>query len=146
MSFKQNGRRPNLHPSAVVAPSAQLVGDVRIGPRCYIGDGVVIEGSDAPILLGSGIAVLAGTVIRSVGSGSRATFPVSIGSHTLIGRSSVLTGCRIGGNCYLASGVTVLQGADVGDDALLGIGAIVEHHVRLAQGTRVQALGWASLS
>ena len=132
MVFERNGRRPDLDPSAVVAPSAQLVGDVRIGRRCYIDDGVVIEGSDAPIVLGSGVAVLAGTVIRSVGSGSRPTYPVSIGNHTLIGPSSVLTGCRIGGNCYLASGVTVLPGADVGDDALLGIGAVVHHHVRRA--------------
>jgi carbonic anhydrase/acetyltransferase-like protein (isoleucine patch superfamily) len=121
MVFERNGRRPELHPSAVVAASARIVGDVRVGRRCYIGDDVVLEGSDAPISLGSEVAVLAGTVIRAVG-----TFPVTIGDRTLIGRSSVLTGCRIGGSCCLASGVTVLPGAELGDDALLGVGWVHE--------------------
>jgi carbonic anhydrase/acetyltransferase-like protein (isoleucine patch superfamily) len=65
---------------------------------------------------------------------------VSIGSRTLIGPASALTGCRVGSNCYLASGVTVLSGADVGDDALLGVGAVIHRHARLPRGARVGTL------
>lgn len=137
MLYERNGRRPQLHASAVVAHTARLVGDVTVGERCYIDHGVVIESSGAPITLGDETIVLANSVLRSVGGTSRPAFPVTIGSRTLVGPACVLAGCQIGAQCYIATAVLVFHGAEIGDGTRVGAGAIVHHHTRLPPGGRV---------
>jgi carbonic anhydrase/acetyltransferase-like protein (isoleucine patch superfamily) len=64
MIVERNGRSPSIHPSARVAPSAQLIGDATIGEHCYIDYNVVLESSGAPIQIQDHVIILANTVIR----------------------------------------------------------------------------------
>jgi carbonic anhydrase/acetyltransferase-like protein (isoleucine patch superfamily) len=125
MLVTRNGQAPSVDPDASIAASATIVGHVRIGARAYIDHGTVIASGGPPIEIGNETIVLAGTVIRSVGGTRRPAFPVEIGPGTLVSPSCVLTGCRIGANCYLATAVTVLQGAALGNHVRVGAGAIV---------------------
>jgi carbonic anhydrase/acetyltransferase-like protein (isoleucine patch superfamily) len=137
MLIERNGKTPRVHVSARVAPSASIVGNVAIGARAYVDYGVVIESSGPLIEVAEEVIVFAGTIIRSVGGGSRPAFQVRVGRRTLISPLCVLTGCEIGSNCYVATGAIVLQGATVGDHARVGAGAIVHATTVLPERARV---------
>jgi carbonic anhydrase/acetyltransferase-like protein (isoleucine patch superfamily) len=137
MLITRNGQSPAIHPSAIVAPSAQIIGNVTIGESCYIDYNVVIESSGAPIELADHVVVLANSVIRSAGGVSRPPFPLRIEDHTLISPSCSLVGCQIGRNCYIATGVMIFQGATIGADSRISAGAIVHLKTVLPPRTRV---------
>lgn len=128
MLVTRHGRTPNVHPTAIVASTATLAGDVTIGARCFIGHGAVIESGGPPVTIGDECVVLTNAVIRSVGGTHRPGFPVHIGRRTLIAPACVLTGCEVGSACYVATGVLMFHGATVGDGARLAVGSIVHHH------------------
>jgi carbonic anhydrase/acetyltransferase-like protein (isoleucine patch superfamily) len=125
MLVARNDTGPRVHPDAKVAASATIVGNVRIGARCYVDHNAVIESSGPSVVLGAETIVLPGAVIRSVGGSSRPEFPVEIGERTLVSPLCVLTGCRVGRNCYIATAAVLLQGSVVGDHARVGANAIV---------------------
>jgi carbonic anhydrase/acetyltransferase-like protein (isoleucine patch superfamily) len=133
----RNGLSPVIGSTTVFAPSAQVVGNVTIGERCFIDYGVVIESSGAPITIGNETIVLANTVIRSVGGKSRPPFGVSIGNRTLIGPLCAFAGCSVGSHCYIATSVLIFQGAKIGDNCRIAAGAIVHLRTSLPSGTHI---------
>lgn len=137
MLIARNGQSPVIHPSTIVASSAQIIGNVTIGASCYIDYNVVIESSGAPIEIADHVIIFASSVIRSVGGSSRPPFPVRIGAHSLISPACVLAGCQIGQNCYIATGVLIFQGAVIGDASRVSAGAIVHTKTLLPPATRV---------
>ncbi len=137
MIFERNGTHPAVAATASLAESATIVGDVTIGARCYVDHNVVIESSGPPVDIADEVVVFAGSVIRSVGGQSRPGFATHIGPRSLIAPHCTLSGCRVGRNCYVATDVTVLQGAVVGDGARLGVGAIVHAGTVLPKLARV---------
>jgi carbonic anhydrase/acetyltransferase-like protein (isoleucine patch superfamily) len=137
MLIARNEASPRIHATAAVAATATIIGDVRIGPRAYVDHGVTIASSGPPIDIGGEAIVFAGTIIRSVGGSSRPEFPVEIGPRTLVSPSCVLTGCRVGANCYVAAAAIVLQGATLGDHVRVGAGALVHASTVLPDRARV---------
>jgi carbonic anhydrase/acetyltransferase-like protein (isoleucine patch superfamily) len=79
MILTRNDHTPTIHPTAIIAPSAQIIGNVSIGAHSYVDYNVVIASSGAPIVIADHVIVLANTVIRSIGGVSRPAFPVHIG-------------------------------------------------------------------
>jgi carbonic anhydrase/acetyltransferase-like protein (isoleucine patch superfamily) len=133
----RSGDTPDVSSEARVAATACVIGNVHIGAGAYVDHGVVIESSGAPISIGPAALVFAGAVVRSVGGASRPAFPVEIGPRTLVSPGCVLTGCRVGRNCYIATGAIVLQGASLGDHVRVGVGAIVHATTALPDHARV---------
>jgi carbonic anhydrase/acetyltransferase-like protein (isoleucine patch superfamily) len=133
----RNGEAPQVASDARIAATAQIIGNVRVGARAYVDHGVVIESSGAPIEIADEAVLFAGAIVRSVGGLSRPAFAVHIGARTLVSPSCVLTGCRVGRNCYVATGAIVLQGASIGDDARIGAGSIVHATAALPDHARV---------
>jgi carbonic anhydrase/acetyltransferase-like protein (isoleucine patch superfamily) len=76
MLLKIGSHRPSVDPSAVIAPNAALVGDVRIGARCMIGYGASLIAEGQPITLGEQVIVRDNAVIRSAGK-----YPVGLLGH-----------------------------------------------------------------
>jgi carbonic anhydrase/acetyltransferase-like protein (isoleucine patch superfamily) len=137
MLVERNGKAPRVDSTTRVADSARIVGNVTIGPRCYIDHQVVIESAGPPVHIGEGVIIFPGSVVRSVGGRSRPAFDVVVGDWTLIAPHSTVTGCHIGSYCYVATAAIVLQGASVGDYSRLGVGSIVHAKTALPEGTRV---------
>src|SRR5215218_496987 len=137
MLISRNGEAPHVDSTATVAPTATVVGNVRIGARAYVDHGVVIESGGPLVEIGDEVVVFAGAVVRSVGGYSRPAFPVRIGERTLVSPSCVLTGSELGHNCYVATGAIVLQGASIGDHVRIGAGAIVHATTVLPDHARV---------
>jgi carbonic anhydrase/acetyltransferase-like protein (isoleucine patch superfamily) len=124
MLVRHRGRQPAVDESAFVAPTAAVVGDVRIGPDCRVLYGAVVDSEGSRVEIGATTIVNENAVIRatSVGGTDR---PVVVGDHVLVGPHATVLGCRIGTCAYIATGATVLHGAVVGAGVNVAVGALV---------------------
>jgi carbonic anhydrase/acetyltransferase-like protein (isoleucine patch superfamily) len=139
MEYVHLGRTPRIHPSAVVAPSAVLSGDVEIGPHCQVLHGAVITAEGGPITLGAHVIVMENAVIRAT-----ATNPVHIGDHVLIGPMASLSGATVEDEVFLATGTRVFNGARIGTRSEVRINAIVHLRTELPPET-VVPISWVAV-
>lgn len=123
MLIEHQGKRPAIDPSAYIAPTAVICGDVTIGPRTQVSYGAVIEAHGAPVRIGAQCVIRENLNIRSTSRNA-----VEIGDHVLIGPHSSLKGCVIEDECFLATGVRIFQGARVARRTEVRIDGVV--HVR----------------
>ncbi|TIS99328.1 gamma carbonic anhydrase family protein [Mesorhizobium sp.] len=103
-----------------IAPDATLIGDIRVGRNAGFWFGVVIRGDNEPVVIGADTNVQEHTVMHTdVG------FPLTIGQGCTIGHRALLHGCTIGDNSLIGMGAIVLNGAKIGKNSLVGAGALV---------------------
>ena len=124
MLLRHRGREPVIDPSAFVAPTATLVGDVRVGPRARVMYGAVLDAEASRIDLGECAIVCEHAVLRATAAGGTPR-PVVVADHAFVGPHATLLGCRVDRCAYLATGVTVLHGARVGAGGSVAVGALV---------------------
>ncbi|AZO55086.1 MULTISPECIES: gamma carbonic anhydrase family protein [unclassified Mesorhizobium] len=103
-----------------IAPDATLIGDIRIGRNAGFWFGVVIRGDNDPIVIGADTNVQEHTVMHTDPG-----FPLTIGEGCTIGHRAMLHGCTIGDNSLIGMGAIVLNGARIGRNSLVGAGALV---------------------
>jgi len=123
------GKAPLIGEGAFVAPSADVIGDVVIGPRSTIWYGAVLRGDVQSIRIGADTSIQDNTVIHVDSSG----FSTVVGDRVTVGHSVVLHGCTIGHDALIGIGSIVLNGAEVGEGAMIGAGSLV------TPGTKVPA-------
>ncbi|MEI5679738.1 gamma carbonic anhydrase family protein [Mesorhizobium sp. CGMCC 1.15528] len=103
-----------------IAPDATIIGRVRIGRNAGVWFGTVIRGDNDPIVIGADTNIQEHTVMHTdVG------FPLTIGNGCTIGHRAMLHGCTIGDNSLIGMGAIVLNGARIGKNSLVGAGALV---------------------
>jgi carbonic anhydrase/acetyltransferase-like protein (isoleucine patch superfamily) len=120
MLIEHQSKRPKIDPTAHVAATAVICGDVTIGPRTHVSFGAVIEAHGAPVRIGAQCIVRENLNIRSTGRHA-----VEIGDNVLIGPQSSLKGCIVEDECFLATGVKVYQGAVIGRRTEVRIDGVV---------------------
>ena len=103
-----------------IAPDATLIGDIRVGRNAGFWFGVVIRGDNEPITIGADTNVQEHTVMHTDPG-----FPLTIGEGCTIGHRAMLHGCTIGDNSLIGMGAIVLNGARIGKNSLVGAGALV---------------------
>ncbi|MEH3036901.1 MAG: gamma carbonic anhydrase family protein [Sphingomonas adhaesiva] len=114
------GKRPTRHPTAWVAPSADVIGDVVLGEEVGVWFGAVIRGDNTTIPIGARSNVQEGAMLHS-DPGS----PLTVGEDCTVGHHAILHGCTIGNRVLIGMGATVLNNAVIPDDCLIGAGALV---------------------
>ena len=139
MLIEHDAKRPQVDPSARVAPNAVLCGDVRVGANCSIGFGAVLTAESGPIVLGTSCIVMENAVIRGL-----RRHDVEIGNNVLIGPRAYLTGCSIEENVFLATGATVFNGARIGARSEVRINGVVHIRSRLPSDSTVP-IGWVAV-
>ncbi len=112
MKYSHNEKSPVIDPSAYIAPSAIISGDVTIGAKCAVLHGAIITSEGAPIVLGSECVVMEHAVIRASG-GAVLSFATSIGQRCIVGPHAYIVGATIGDGCYIASGARVCNDAQL---------------------------------
>jgi carbonic anhydrase/acetyltransferase-like protein (isoleucine patch superfamily) len=122
--LRHRGREPSVDPSAFVAPTATLVGDVRVGPRARVMYGAVLDAEASRIDVGECAIVCEHAVLRASAVGGTPR-PVVVGDHVFVGPHATLLGCQVDRCAYLATGVTVLQAAHVQGGGSIAVGALV---------------------
>jgi carbonic anhydrase/acetyltransferase-like protein (isoleucine patch superfamily) len=120
---------PALGPGAWAAPSADLIGDVRLGPRASVWFGAVIRADNTRILIGEESNIQDGAVGHSDPGA-----PLTIGPRVTVGHQAILHGCTIGEGALVGMGARVLNGAVIGDRCLVGAGALVTEGKRFEAG------------
>ena len=111
---------PTLAAGAWAAPSADLIGDVRLGIRCSVWFGAVIRADNTPIIIGDESNIQDGAVGHSDPGA-----PLTIGARVTVGHQAILHGCTIGDGALIGMGARVLNGAVIGERCLVGAGALV---------------------
>jgi carbonic anhydrase/acetyltransferase-like protein (isoleucine patch superfamily) len=139
MLIEHQGKRPRVDPTARIAPTAVLCGDVCIGPGTSIGFGAVLTAESGPIMVGANTVVMDTAVLRGV-----ARSPLAIGDNVLIGPRAYLSGCTVEDEVFIATGATVFNGARIGKGAEVRVNAIVHIKTAVPAGATVP-IGWIAV-
>ena len=111
---------PDVGEGAWAAPSADLVGDVRLGNRSSVWFGAVIRADNTPILIGEESNIQDGAVGHSDPDA-----PLIIGARVTIGHQAILHGCTVEDEALIGMGARVLNGAVIARQCIVGAGALV---------------------
>ena len=111
---------PSIDPTAWVAPSADLIGDIRLGPRASVWFGAVIRADNTPILLGEETNFQDGAIGHSDPGA-----PLTIGDRVTVGHQAILHGCTVEDEALIGMGARILNGAMIGAQCIVGAGALV---------------------
>jgi carbonic anhydrase/acetyltransferase-like protein (isoleucine patch superfamily) len=111
---------PSLAMGAWVAPSADLIGDVRLSARASIWFGAVIRADNTPILVGEESNFQDGAIGHSDPGA-----PLTIGARVTVGHQAILHGCTVEDEALIGMGARILNGAVIGAQCIVGAGALV---------------------
>ena len=130
--YSLDGQAPELGEDAWAAPTAQLMGKVRLGARASVWFGAVLRGDNEWIMLGDGANIQENTVCHT-----DMGFPLEIGRDCTIGHRAMLHGSTIGEESLIGMGATVLNGAAIGRNCLIGACALVTEGKEIPDGSLV---------
>jgi len=114
---------PDLKKAAFVAESTEIAGEVYAGEDSSFWFHVSIRGDLAPVFIGNGSNVQDNTVLHVAHD-----LPTKIGDNVTIGHNAIIHACSIGDNCLIGMGAIVLDGAEIGEESIVGAGALVTQH------------------
>jgi carbonic anhydrase/acetyltransferase-like protein (isoleucine patch superfamily) len=129
-----DGVAPTVGTDVWLAPTAVLVGDVRVGARANIWFGAVLRGDSSHIEIGPGCSIQDNAVIHCADD-----LPTLIGADVVVGHGAMLEGCVVEDHALIGMGAIVLQRAHVGARAMVAAGAVVGEGARV--GERMLAAG-----
>lgn len=118
--YRFGDQQPTIGDGAWVAPSAELVGDVRLGARANVWFGAIIRADNTPILIGEDTNIQDGSIGHS-----DADFPLIVGARVTVGHQVILHGCTVSDDCIIGMGAKILNGAVIPPMSLVGAGALV---------------------
>ncbi|MCV0396808.1 MAG: gamma carbonic anhydrase family protein [Rhizobiaceae bacterium] len=118
--------------SVWIAPDASVIGKVRLGRDVGIWFGAVIRGDNEPITIGEGSNIQEHTMMHT-----DMGFPLTVGNGCTIGHRAILHGCTIGDNSLIGMGAIVLNGARIGSNSLVGAGALVTEGKEFPEGSLI---------
>ncbi len=130
--FELDGISPELHFESWAAPSADLIGKVRLARDASVWFGAVLRGDNEWISLGEGANVQDGCVLHTdMGA------PLEIGANCTIGHKAILHGCKIGEQSLIGMGAVILNHAVIGSRCLIGAHALVPEGKIIPDGSLV---------
>src|SRR5689334_21234063 len=130
--YAHGDHSPRLGAGAWAAPSADLIGDVRLGARASVWFGAVLRGDNTPLILGDDTNFQDGAIGHS-----DADFPLTIGAQVTIGHQAILHGCTIADDCLIGMGARILNGAMIESGCIVGAAALVTEGKHLAGGSLI---------
>jgi carbonic anhydrase/acetyltransferase-like protein (isoleucine patch superfamily) len=122
---------PKLDGEVFVAPGARVIGQVTLGHGAGIWFNAVVRGDDAPIAIGRYTNIQDSSVLHV----QDAAHPTRIGDYVTVGHNVILHGCTVGDNCLIGMGAIILTGAVIGDNCIIGAGSLVTEGKTIPAGT-----------
>jgi carbonic anhydrase/acetyltransferase-like protein (isoleucine patch superfamily) len=124
-----DGVSPTIGRDVWLAPTAVLVGDVRVGDNASIWFGAVLRGDSSTIHIGAGTAVQDNAVVHCASD-----LPTIVGDDVIVGHAAMLEGCVIEDGAIVGMGAIVLQHARLGAGAMLAAGAVLSERSQIGPG------------
>ncbi|MEM6278157.1 MAG: gamma carbonic anhydrase family protein, partial [Verrucomicrobiota bacterium] len=113
-------KSPNIHPSAFVAPGADILGDVTLGPRSSVWFQCVLRADIQRIEIGEGSNIQDGTVVHLASD-----LGTSVGRYVTVGHKALLHACEIGDEVLVGMGAIIMDGAIIGEKCIVAAGTLV---------------------
>jgi carbonic anhydrase/acetyltransferase-like protein (isoleucine patch superfamily) len=120
MLFRFDGKEPVIGEGTYVSETAQVIGDVKIGQRCYIGHGVILRGDYGTIEIGDETAIEEGVIVHAPPKET-----CIIGNRVTVGHGAILHGKRIGNSVTVGMGAILSIRSDVGTGSIVAEGTLV---------------------
>jgi carbonic anhydrase/acetyltransferase-like protein (isoleucine patch superfamily) len=139
MLIEYQGHRPSVAPTAYIAPTAVVCGDVTLHDDVRVLFGAVITAEGGPVEVGASSIIMEQAVVRG-----REGNPASIGRHVLVGPHAHLNGATVEDAAFLATGTSVFPGARIGAGAEIRVNGVVQVNTLIPAGGLVP-IGWVAV-
>ena len=130
--YELDGVAPRLHPSAYVADSAEVIGNVELAEGASVWFGAILRGDNERLTIGKGSNVQDGSVLHSDPG-----FPLTLGENVTVGHQVMLHGCTVGDGTLIGIQAVVLNGAKIGRNCLVGAGSLVTEGKEFPDGSMI---------
>lgn len=127
--YALEGHVPEIHATAFIAPSADVIGQVTVAERASVWFGVVLRGDLEAIQIGPGCNVQDGAVLHT-----DAGWPCVLAEHVTVGHRAIVHGATCGPGSLVGMGAVMLSGSSLGAGAMLGAGAVLPEGVHVPDG------------
>lgn len=120
MIYPYKGKKPRIHETAFIAPGARVIGDVTIGAESTVWFNAVLRGDEGPITIGARTSIQDNTTCHLY-EGS----PLVVEDEVTVGHNVVLHGCTIHCRSIIGMGSTILDGAEIGEECIIGAHTLI---------------------
>lgn len=124
-----------IDPSAFVAPTASVMGDVTLGAHSSVWYQAVLRGDLAPITIGPETNIQDGTIVH-VDTG----IPCTVGRRVGVGHRVILHGCQVEDECLIGMGAVVLNRVRIGTGSVVAAGAVIPEGMIVPPGSLVMGV------
>jgi carbonic anhydrase/acetyltransferase-like protein (isoleucine patch superfamily) len=124
------GKRPAIDPSAFVAETATIIGDVTLGARSSVWFGAVIRGDVFHVRIGAETSIQDNTVIHV----THDRYATQVGDRVTVGHGVILHGCTVRDLVIIGMGAVILDQAEVGEKCIVGAGALITPGTKIPSG------------
>jgi carbonic anhydrase/acetyltransferase-like protein (isoleucine patch superfamily) len=118
--YSFEGRAPRIHPTAFIAPTATIIGDVTVEENASVWYNAVVRGDFSPIVIRRGANVQDGAVLHVTPAQG-----VEIGPGATVAHLCLVHGADVGEEALVGNSSTILDGARIGTRAMVGAGSLV---------------------
>ncbi|SFJ81665.1 gamma carbonic anhydrase family protein [Thermoflavimicrobium dichotomicum] len=132
MIYSLSGKKPQIAENVFIAPNASIIGDVLIKELSSVWFSATIRGDINSITIGRGTSIQDGVVIHV-----DAKYPTVIGDDVTIGHQAVVHGCTIGNRVIIGMSATVMDGAEIGENSIVGGGTVVPEGKKFPHGVLI---------
>ncbi|MFD6134837.1 gamma carbonic anhydrase family protein [Isoptericola sp. NPDC060257] len=139
MLVRHRGVSPSVHPTAWVAPTAVLVGDVTVAAGARVLHGAVLSAEDGAVVVGEDSVVMEHALVRG-----RAGHDARIGAAVLVGPHAHVNGSTVEDEVFVATGAALFPGSRIGTGAEVRIHGVVQVNTVLPPGALVP-IGWVAV-
>lgn len=123
---------PTVHPTARAAEDAVILGDVTLEENSSLWFGVIARGDVAPIVIGANSNIQDGCLLHN-----RTGLPTIIGKNVTAGHGAILHGCTVGDNCLIGMGAILLNESVIGEGSIVAAGTLVTERTVIPPGSMV---------
>lgn len=116
-----DGVWPTVHPTAWIHARASVIGQVALGADVSIWPGATLRADEGRIAIGAGSNIQDGSTVHMTGGWTH----TMVGARVTVGHNVVLHGCTVGDDCLIGMGAVLLDGVEVGAGSYIGAGTLI---------------------
>jgi len=130
--YSLEDKKPIIGKNNYIAPNATLIGDIQLGENVSIWFGAVLRGDMNKITIGNSTNIQDNCTVHG-----DTPYPVVVGEGVTVGHNAIIHGCTIGDNCLIGMGAILLNGAVIPKNCLVGAGSVVGAHLKAEEGSLI---------
>lgn len=130
--FPYKGQMPEVGEDVFIAPTASVVGDVKLGAGTNVWFGAVIRGDVSSVVIGKHTNVQDNATIHTMSDA-----PTVIGDYVTIGHNAVVHCSKVGSNCLIGMGSVLIGYSEIGDNCVIGANTFIAQHKKIPAGSLV---------